>query len=105
MSESIDKRELNLEEMDKVSGGGSFPDDYRINGYTAEEAGSILQGVYDQFGLDIAENVAIEMFGIKTPDWRKFMKESAGRNEGYYAVSMIWEKGYHSNDGGFGSGY
>ena len=29
------KRELSLDEMDRVS-GGSFPADYRVNGYTAE---------------------------------------------------------------------
>lgn len=96
MSESIGKRELSLDEMDHIS-GGSFPADFRVNGYTADEAGEMLQGVYDLWGLDVAEAFAIEMFGVKTPDWRKFMKASEGRNEGYYAVDMIWDKGYHNS--------
>lgn len=98
------KRELSLDEMDRVS-GGSIPADYRINGYTVAEAGGILQSVYDQFGLDVAEAFAIEFFGVKTGDWRKYMIESRGRNEGYYAVDMIWNKAYNSKNGGFGAGY
>ncbi len=98
------KRELSLDEMDRVS-GGSFPADYRINGYTAAEAGGMLQAVYDNLGLDVAEAFAIEFFGVKTNDWRKFMQASADLNAGYYAVDMIWNKAYNSRNGGFGAGY
>lgn len=98
------KRELSLDEMDRVS-GGSFPADYRINGYTAAEAGGMLQSVYDQFGLDVAEAFAIEVFGVKTNDWKKFMMASADLNAGRYAVDMIWNKGYNSSKGGITAGY
>ena len=98
------KRELSLDEMDRVS-GGSFPADYRINGYTAAEAGGMLQAVYDNFGLDVAEAFAIEVFGVKTNDWRGYMQASADLNAGRYAVDMIWNKGYNSKNGGFGAGY
>lgn len=98
------KRELSLDEMDRVS-GGSFPADYRINGYTAAEAGGMLQVVYDNLGLDVAEAFAIEVFGVKTGDWRKYMIESRGRNEARYAVDMIWNKGYNSSKGGITAGY
>ena len=98
------KRELSLDEMDRVS-GGSFPADYRINGYTAAEAGGMLQAVYDSLGLDVAEKFAIEVFGIISNDWRKFMKASADLNAGYYAVDMIWNKGYNSDKGGITAGY
>ena len=98
------RRELSLDEMDRVS-GGSIPADYRINGYTVAEAGGMLQAVYDNFGLDVAEAFAIEFFGIKTNDWRKYMKASADLNAGYYAVDMIWNKAYNSKNGGFGAGY
>jgi len=97
-------RELSMDEMDRVS-GGSFPADYRVNGYTAAEAGGMLQTVYDQFGLDVAEAFAIEVFGVKSNDWRKYMIESRGRNEAYYAVDMIWNKGYNSSNGGITAGY
>ena len=93
---SKERQKLSLDEMNKVV-GGSYPADYRVNGYTAEEAGGMLQDVYDFFGLDVAEAFAIEVFGVKTNDWRKFMKASASRNAGYYAVSMIWDKGYNSS--------
>ena len=98
------KRELSLDEMDRVS-GGSFPADYRINGYTAAEAGGMLQAVYDNLGLDVAEAFAKEVFGVISNDWRKYMIESRGRNEARYAVDMIWNKGYNSKNGGFGAGY
>ena len=98
------KRELSLDEMDRVS-GGSFPADYRVNGYTAEEAGGMLQAVYDNFGLDVAEKFAIEVFGVKTNDWGEYMRASADRNAGRYAVDMIWNKGYNSKNGDFGAGY
>ena len=97
-------RELSMDEMDRVS-GGSFPADYRINGYTAAEAGGMLQTVYDYFGLDVAEAYAIEVFGVKTGDWRNFMKASADLNAGRYAVDMIWNKGYNSSKGGITAGY
>ena len=98
------RRELSMDEMDRVS-GGSIPADYRINGYTVAEAGGMLQAVYDNFGLDVAEAFAIEVFGVKSNDWRKFMKASADLNAGYYAVDMIWNKAYNSKNGGFGAGY
>ena len=98
------RRELSMDEMDRVS-GGSFPADYRINGYTAAEAGGMLQTVYDYFGLDVAEAYAIEVFGVKTGDWRNFMKASADLNAGRYAVDMIWNKGYNSSKGGITAGY
>ena len=98
------KRELSMDEMDRVS-GGSFPADYRINGYTAEQAGGMLQSVYDNLGLDVAVAFAIEVLGVKTADWEIYMKASAGRNEGYYAVNMIWNKGYNSSKGGITAGY
>ena len=98
------RRELSMDEMDRVS-GGSFPADYRVNGYTAEEAGGMLQAVYDNLGLDVAEKFAIEVFGVKTGDWRKYMIESRGRNEARYAVDMIWNKGYNSSKGGITAGY
>ena len=98
------KRELSMDEMERVS-GGSFPADYRVNGYTAEEAGGMLQAVYDQFGLDAAEAFAIEFFGVKSNDWRKYMKASADLNAGRYAVDMIWNKGYNSSKGGITAGY
>ena len=98
------KRELSMDEMDRVS-GGSFPADYRINGYTAAEAGGMLQVVYDNLGLDVAEKFAIEVFGIISNDWRKFMKASADLNAAHYAVDMIWNKCYNSRNGGFGAGY
>ena len=98
------RRELSLDEMDRVS-GGSFPADYRINGYTAAEAGGMLQAVYDNFGLDVAEAFAIEVFGVKSGDWREYMIKSRGLNEGRYAVDMIWNKGYNSSKGGITAGY
>ena len=98
------KRELGMDEMDRVS-GGSFPADYRINGYTAAEAGGMLQAVYDNFGLDVAEAYAIEVFGVKTNDWRNYMRASADLNAGRYAVDMIWNKGYNSSKGGITAGY
>ena len=98
------KRELSMDEMDRVS-GGSFPADYRINGYTAAEAGGMLQAVYDNFGLDVAVAYAIEVFGVKTNDWRGYMQASAGQNAGRYAVDMIWNKGYNSSKGGITAGY
>ena len=97
-------RELSMDEMDRVS-GGSFPADYRINGYTAEQAGNLLQGVYDHFGLDVAVAYAIEVFGVKTNDWGIYMRASAGLNAGRYAVDMIWNKGYNSKNGGITAGY
>ena len=98
------KRELSLDEMDRVS-GGSFPADYTVNGYTAAEAGGMLQAVYDNFGLDVAEKFAIEVFGVKTNDWRGYMQASADLNAGRYAVDMIWNKGYNSSKGGITAGY
>ena len=98
------RRELSMDEMDRVS-GGSFPADYRVNGYTAAEAGGMLQAVYDNFGLDVAEAFAIEVFGVITNDWRGYMKASADLNAGYYAVDMIWNKGYNSSNGGITAGY
>ena len=98
------RRELSMDEMDRVS-GGSFPADYRINGYTAAEAGGMLQAVLDNFGLDVAEKYAIEVFGVKTADWGRFMRASAGLNAGRYAVDMIWNKGYNSSKGGITAGY
>ena len=97
-------RELSMDEMDRVS-GGSFPADYRINGYTAAEAGGMLQAVYDNFGLDVAEAYAIEVFGVKTNNWRNYMRASADLNAGRYAVDMIWNKGYNSSKGGITAGY
>ena len=97
-------RELSMDEMDRVS-GGSFPADYRINGYTAAEAGGMLQTVYDYFGLDVAEAYAIEVFGVKTNDWGIYMRASADLNAGRYAVDMIWNKGYNSSKGGITAGY
>ena len=97
-------RELSMDEMDRVS-GGSFPADYRINGYTVAEAGGMLQAVYDNFGLDVAEAYAIEVFGVKTNDWRNYMRASADLNAGRYAVDMIWNKGYNSSKGGITAGY
>ena len=97
-------RELSMDELARVS-GGSMPADYRINGYTVAEAGGMLQSVYDHFGLDVAEAFAIEVFGVKTNDWRGYMKASADLNAGYYAVDMIWNKAYNSKNGGFGAGY
>ena len=98
------RRELSMDEMDRVS-GGSFPADYRVNGYTAAEAGGMLQAVYDNFGLDVAEAFAIEVFGVKTNDWRGYMQASASLNAGRYAVDMIWNKGYNSSKGGITAGY
>lgn len=98
------RRELSLDEMDRVS-GGSIPADYRINGYTAAEAGGMLQAVYDSLGLDVAEAFAIEVFGVKTKDWGEYMRASAGLNAGRYAVDMIWNKGYNSKNGGITAGY
>ena len=97
-------RELSMDEMDRVS-GGSFPADYRINGYTAAEAGGMLQAVYDNFGLDVAVAFAIEVFGVKTNDWGIYMRASADLNAGRYAVDMIWNKGYNSSKGGITAGY
>ena len=97
-------RELSMDEMDRVS-GGSFPADYTVNGYTAAEAGGMLQSVYDNFGLDVAEAFAIEVFGIKSNDWGKFMRASADLNAARYAVDMIWNKGYNSKNGGITAGY
>ena len=98
------RRELSMDEMDRVN-GGSIPANYRINGYTVAEAGGILQSVYDQFGLDVAEAFAIEVFGVKSNDWRQYMQASAGLNAGRYAVDMIWNKGYNSSKGGITAGY
>ena len=104
LMKDLGTRELSLDEMDRVS-GGSFPADYRINGYTAAEAGGMLQAVYDNFGLDVAEAYAIEVFGVKTNDWRGYMQASADLNAGRYAVDMIWNKGYNSDKGGITAGY
>ena len=65
----------------------------------------MLQAVYDNFGLDVAVAYAIEVFGIKSNDWGKFMRASADLNAGRYAVDMIWNKGYNSDKGGITAGY
>ncbi len=87
-------RELSLDEMDKVSGGTKeAPLDYKLYGLTQMEAGSLLQGIVDSFGTDIAIDMANTMW-CKTPDWETYLRESEGCNAGYYAVSRIWGKGY-----------
>ena len=98
------KRELSMDEMERVS-GGSFPADYTVNGYTAAEAGVILQDIYDKYGLDVAAAFAIEVFGAKSSDWKGYMQASAGLNAARYAVDMIWNKVYNSSKGGITAGY
>ena len=90
---SYGRRELSLDEMDKVSGGtGSNDDPYepRIAGMTEREMGSLLQAIVDSFGIDVAVDVALTW--VKTTDWRTWMEASKGCNEGWYAVGMIFEK-------------
>ena len=92
------KRELSLDEMDKVSGGAKeAPDDFRVCGLTQLEAGRLLQAIVDTFGIDVAVDYATDTW-VRTRDWRTYLEASKGRNEGYYAVFMIWGKIYH---GGF----
>ena len=91
-------RELSLDEMDKVSGGAKeAPDDFRVCGMTQLEAGRLLQAIVDTFGIDVAVDYATDNW-VRTRDWRTYLEASKGRNEGYYAVFMIWGKIYH---GGF----
>lgn len=96
--EGADAQKLGLDDLDGVSGGAKeAPDDFRVCGLTQLEAGSLLQAVVDNFGYDIAVDFANSAW-FKTYHWKEFLWESRGRNEGYFAVFMIWGKIYH---GGF----
>ena len=97
------KRELSLDEMDQVSGGGNFPSDYRLAGYTAAEAGGMLQLIYETLGIDAAADFACN--NITAGNWLGYMQESSSRNAAYYAVDMIWQKAYENEKGKWGGGY
>ncbi len=98
-------RELNLDDMAKVAGGGSscrtVPPDFTLWGLTEEQAGGILQSIVDACGIDVAAAYAQEVWA-KSADWLGYMKASKDRNPGYYAVGMVWEKGYNQSRGGNG---
>ena len=94
MSDNMNMRELSMDEMDKVSGGTkTAPSDYTFKGLTQWQAGDILQGLVDAFGIDMAIDWANENW-VRTQDWETYMRESADRNAGHYAAHRIWGKAY-----------
>ncbi len=96
------QRELNMDEMEKVVGGGTtVPPDYKEFGMTEMEAGQLLQMIYDQFGPDVAISFANE-FWVVTPDWHDTMMLDPGPTAAYHAVGIVWQKGYDQSQGGNG---
>ena len=90
---NADVQKISLNELDGLSGGaGSNDDPYepRICGMTREEMGSLLQGIVDSFGIDVA--VAVALTWVQTSDWETWLRASRGCNEGRYAVNMLFEK-------------
>ena len=92
---NYDVQKLSKDDLDNVSGGTKeCPVDYIYRGLTCIQAGDILQGIVDAFGMDVAINWANENWG-KTHDWENFMMESKGCNPGRYAAHRIWGLHYH----------
>ena len=57
-----DVKKMSLDDLDGFSGGvtsADIPDDFRIAGLTYYDMGSIMQGVVDSFGIDVAIDVGI----------------------------------------------
>ena len=92
------KRQLNEGELEEVVGGasGGCPADYKVMGYTADEFAEYLQAIVNEFGIDVAVEVANKW--IQTNDWKKYMSSGGKGEEAYYACRRIWNTVYIMNE-------
>ena len=92
------KRQLNEGELEEVVGGasGGCPADYEVMGMTADEFGAYLQAIVNEFGIDVAVEVANKW--IQTNDWKKYMSSGGKGEEAYYACRRIWNTVYIMNE-------
>ena len=92
------KRQLNEGELEQVVGGasGGCPADYQVMGMTADEFGAYLQAIVNEFGIDIAVEVAEKW--IASNDWQKYMSKGGKGEEAYYACRRIWNTVYIMNE-------
>ena len=80
------RRELNPDDLDKVGGG------LDLTRENAEQIGAMLDVICEQLGIYSAIIYANDNI-LKTSDWEKYMRASAGSHPGMYAVNMIVSKG------------
>ena len=86
------RRQLTESEAEHVT-GGQCPDDWKYLDMTWVEAGSILQAIVNQYGVDVAADWAAKNWS-PTIYWAKYLHESKGSNEGFYAAMKIWDQMY-----------
>ena len=90
------KRELSLDEMDKVSGGT----DILMNGNVVSEAEAynVAMALFDQFGYDIAAEMFCTMTNIDKYEIKRTRRRDASDKESMellvYRCAQIYDKGH-----------